>query len=338
MASYIGFITLIVLFIILIGSYFLLKYFVSPIISLSNFAKKVTSGDYSIRSEINSSDEIGDLSKEFNKMVETIEENINTLEDKVDKKTQENLQKNQLLEEQNKMAAMGEMIGNIAHQWRQPLSMITSSSTGILYYKDENLLTDEMLEKEMNLINENAQYLSRTIDDFKNFIKGERKLEYFNFDKEIQQLLNLILPAAKNNEIQIIQDIDKSISTTGYPNELLQCFINIFNNAKDALKENVLDSDRLFFISVYKDKQSIKIEFKDNGGGVPDTIIDKIFDPYFTTKHQSQGTGLGLHMTYKIITEGMSGSIYVHNETYTYNGIQQTGAKFIIQIKDQTIH
>jgi len=236
--------------------------------------------------------------------------------------------------EQSRMAAMGEMIGNIAHQWRQPLSVISTGATGLQLQKEYGLLTDEIFEESCNAINKNAQYLSKTIDDFKNFIKGDRKKQKFNLNENIDSFIKLIDGTVKTNFIKLFSKIDDTIYLYGYPNELIQCYINIFNNAKDVLKE-IEDMDRLIFINCYIQNNSIIISIKDNGGGIPDDIILKIFDPYFTTKHKSQGTGLGLHMTYNLINDGMNGNITVHNVEYKHNNKNYKGAEFKIILPQQ---
>ena len=234
-----------------------------------------------------------------------------------------------LLFEQSKMASMGEMIGNIAHQWRQPLSMISTIATGCKLNKEFGLLTDDMFLRNMDMINKNTQYLSRTIDDFKNFIKGDNVMASFDIEDNIDSFLHLVEGSKKNNSINIIVDINEKIKLLGYPSELTQCFLNLFNNAKDELiKKN--EDDRFLFIKVYKKREKVVIEFKDTAGGISSEIKSKIFEPYFTTKHKSIGTGLGLHMTYNLIVNGMNGVILVDNETFTYKDKSYTGAKFEI--------
>ena len=239
--------------------------------------------------------------------------------------------KNKLINEQSKMVAMGEMIGNIAHQWRQPLSIITTAVTSMQLEKEFNRLSDEKFNKNCDLINKNAQYLSKTIDDFKNFIKGDRSKRITKVSSIIESFLNLVEAAAKNNNIEIILNVDNNIDLNGYENELIQCFINIFNNSKDAFKENNI-KDRFIFIDSYILNDRLIIKIKDNALGIPENIISKIFDPYFTTKHQSQGTGLGLNMTYKLITEGMDGSILVNNKRFKYKEQEYKGAEFTISL------
>jgi len=243
----------------------------------------------------------------------------------------ESKKKDDLLFEQSKNASMGEMIGNIAHQWRQPLSIISTASTGILVQKQYGKLNDESLIEACNSINDNAQYLSSTIDDFKNFIKGDSQKEKFLIKDFMDKFSNLIEPVIKINEIQLFIDIDKSIEFYGYPNELLQCFINIFNNSKDAFKQND-ELYKLVFIKIYKIENELKIVFKDNAGGIDNDIITKIFEPYFTTKHQTQGTGLGLHMTYNLITSHMKGIISVKNDKFDYNLKTYKGVLFTITL------
>ncbi|MCK5294033.1 MAG: HAMP domain-containing histidine kinase, partial [Arcobacteraceae bacterium] len=233
--------------------------------------------------------------------------------------------------EQAKLVSMGEMIGNIAHQWRQPLSVISTAATGMLMQKEYGILNDETFNKSCQDINEHAQYLSTTIDDFKNFIKGDREKSIFKLTESINEFLNLMESTIKEFNINIILNLQDDINIEGYPNELKQCIINIFNNAKDVLLD--LKEEKIYiFITSYTKDNNIIIKIKDNGGGIPLDILPKIFEPYFTTKHQSDGTGLGLHMSYKLITNGMGGKLKAKNITYLYNDIQYTGAEFTISL------
>ncbi len=246
-------------------------------------------------------------------------------------KNEELKQKEKLINSQEKLASMGEMIGNIAHQWRQPLSVISTGATGLQLQKEYGMLTDEFFIETCENINKNAQYLSKTIDDFKNFIKGERILKNFNLEENINSFIHLVEGSIKSNNINVILNLEKNINLNGYPNELIQCFINIFNNSKDALnKENI--EDKYIFISTFHKNDKIIISIKDNGGGIPENILEKVFDPYFTTKHKSSGTGLGLNMSYRLIVDGMKGLIKAENSTYKYNNNQYNGAKFIIEL------
>jgi len=234
-----------------------------------------------------------------------------------------------LIAEQSKLVAMGEMIGNIAHQWRQPLSVISTSATGMQMKKELQMLDDESFNKTCTMINENAQYLSKTIDDFKNFVKGNEKKVLFNLNKNVESFLHLLEGTIKKYSINIIKDIDETLEIYNLDNQLIQCYINLINNSRDAFVQNNINP-RYIFITIKKEKENVIITVKDNAGGIPDIYIDKIFEPYFTTKHESQGTGIGLNMTYKLITQGMNGEILVNNETYIYDNQEHKGACFKI--------
>lgn len=256
---------------------------------------------------------------------------LNTsLEHKITKEIKVSKEKDNLIYQQSKMASMGEMIGNIAHQWRQPLSIISVGATGLKLQKEHGLMSDKFFTDTCNTINDNAQYLSKTIDDFKNFIKNDRDKVKLNLEENIDSFLSLVNPSIKNHQVNIELDLDKDLIINGYPNELTQCFMNLFNNAKDALKD--IDTQRYLFISTKVEKNQVVISFKDNAGGIDENVIHNIFEPYFTTKHKSQGTGLGLSMTYKIIVEGMDGTIDVKNSEYLHNDKKFNGAEFIIKL------
>ena len=255
--------------------------------------------------------------------IQKIKDNI-LLKDKYKK------QQVQLIQSE-KMASLGEMIGNIAHQWRQPLSIISTLATGSKIQKEYNMLTDEKFMKNMDIINDNAQYLSKTIEDFKNFIKGDKEKVKFNLTDIINEFLHIVQGTIINNHIKLITNLQDDIVLKSYPHELSQCLINIFNNAKDILEDKD-DSDKLIFITTSVINDYAVITICDTGEGIDDTIKDKIFEPYFTTKHQSKGTGLGLSMVYNFIVRNMDGTIYVDNIDFSYNYKDYTGAKFTIKL------
>jgi len=239
----------------------------------------------------------------------------------------EQIKKDKLLHEQTKLAAMGEMIGNIAHQWRQPLSVISTSSTGMQIQKEHNMLEDDKFDEYCEIINKNVQYLSKTIDNFRDFIKSDKEKINFELNDTVNSFLKLVDGSIKSEHINIILDIEEDITLYGYPNELVQCFMNLFNNSKDAL-QTIDEENRYIFISIKKRNSSILISFKDSANGIDPKIQSKIFEPYFTTKHQSQGTGLGLHMVYSMIVDNMGGSIEVKNVKFTYKNKLLKGTEF----------
>ena len=281
---------------------------------------------YFIYKTLNHENELEREVKNKTKDLNNLNEN---LEQKIIIEIEKSKEKERLLFEQSKMASMGEMIGNIAHQWRQPLSVISTASTGLIIQKEYGILDEIKLIETCDMINNNAQYLSRTIDDFKNFIKGDREKRIFCLRENIDGFLNLVRGSIGNYNIKIILDLKEDIKIDGYENELTQCLINIYNNAKDILKEKI-ENNRVIFISTSIENDNTVIKIKDNGGGIPDDILSKIFEPYFTTKHKSQGTGLGLNMTYKLIVDGMNGTIEASNIEYQYNEKKYIGAEFII--------
>ena len=248
-------------------------------------------------------------------------------------KVKDEIEKNRIIQERlykaDKLASMGEMISNIAHQWRQPLSVISTIATGTKLQKEVNSLKDEDLIENMDLINKNAQYLSKTIDDFRNFINDNRTIQFYSLSETISNFTNIIYSSIKDKNIKLILDLDNNIVVEGNPNQLIQCLINIFNNSKDALQEKNPD-ESLFFISSQKEDNKIILKIRDNAGGIPENILSKIYEPYFTTKHQSQGTGLGLHMTYRLITESMCVKIDASNIEFNYNQKIYKGAEFKI--------
>ena len=236
-----------------------------------------------------------------------------------------------LFEEQSKLAAMGEMIGNIAHQWRQPLSVITSISTAIKMRNEYEQLKDYDIVPDMDMITKQALYLSKTIDDFRNFIRNTQHKKDFSIKNALERTISILHSAMINNHIVLISNIEDDIVLHGYENELMQAFINIINNARDAIKDNVKsDDDKYIFIQTLRNKNKLELSIKDSGGGIPENIIHRIFEPYFTTKHQSVGTGIGLSMTYKMITQRLNGTITVENEEYEYNKRSYKGACFKI--------
>lgn len=234
-----------------------------------------------------------------------------------------------IIAQKSKMAAMGEMIGHIAHQWRQPLSSISTSATGMKLQKELNILEDKNLIDGLEQINKSVQYLSQTIDDFRNFYKpNKNKTEFYVLDT-VDKVINLTNSQFSSNGIKIIKS-GENIKINTYENELIQVIINLLNNARDELLKKDFEDEKLIFINVYKKNKKLFLEIKDNARGVSAQIIDKIFEAYFTTKNDIEGTGIGLYMSNEIITKSMKGKISVSNIEFEYESKKYIGAKFSI--------
>ncbi len=238
--------------------------------------------------------------------------------------------KDQLLSQQSKMATMGEMLENIIHQSRQPLSTITTAASGISMEQEYNILTPEKLVKKIDSIINSATYLSDTMGSFKDFYKSNNKKSKFDLTTLLEKSFELTSSKFKNRLIDIITDF-KKIEVIGYDIELLQVFINILNNARDEFEKHNL-KNKYIFVTTKIDENNIQISFKDNAGGIPLKVINKVFDSHFTTKANEDGTGIGLFMSQEIIQKHHNGQINVQNEDYKYNDIKCKGAKFVIDI------
>jgi len=237
-----------------------------------------------------------------------------TLEQRIKKAIEENSKKDAILYQQSKNAQMGEMIGNIAHQWRQPLSLISTAASGILAQKEFGILTDEKENQALNAIIEKATFLSTTIDTFRDYIKEKKELTEVILQERLEKDINIVKASLTNNYIILHKELNKSepIKINLLAGELSQVVINILNNAKDVLVERKVEKPTIYFTVHKKNNQAI-ITVEDNAGGIQDDVLVKIFNPYFTTKHQSLGTGLGLYMSKEIIEKHLNGSLTATN-------------------------
>ena len=249
-----------------------------------------------------------------------------TLQKEMESKLKE---KEILLIQKSKMAAMGEMIENIAHQWRQPLSLISVVSSTLLLQKklDMHIPKDEECEQ-LTKIGDTVNYLSQTIDDFRSFFKEKKLKENFLLEDSYKKVLNLMSSNFKAMQIDVIENIE-NVEIETFENELIQVIMNILTNAKDVLLSKGNDFRKLIFIEIYKENDKSIFSIKDNAGGIPIENIEKIFEPYFTTKGD-EGTGIGLHMSKEIIQNHMNGELKVENSTFDYQGKEYKGAKFTI--------
>ncbi|MEA3554609.1 MAG: PAS domain-containing protein [Campylobacterota bacterium] len=214
---------------------------------------------------------------------------------------------------QSRHAAMSEMISMIAHQWRQPLSVISMGANNIMADIELDIVDNKTLKNGAIDILEQTQELSKTIDDFKNFFRPVKTVEKILPEDIFIEAFKVVGKSLENNEIEVIQEFNNGKKIETYSRELMQVFINIIKNAKEVLVDNEI-KDRKIFIYIKDSSSKVEIKICDNAGGVPEGIIDKIFNPYFSTKDEKSGTGLGLYMSKTIVEKHLNGLISVDNE------------------------
>lgn len=258
---------------------------------------------------------------------------IGTVQDMTDIKLieLENNKQQNLIYQQSKMATMGEMINNIAHQWKQPLSTISMISGSIRVDNELDSIEKDILTKSVDDIDNSIKYLSQTIDDFRNFFKPDKNVKNkFFFKYTIEKTLKLISYRLKISSIEVITDIE-DIELESIENQLIQVVINLLNNSKDAFDEHPNIERKLIFINGKKVNNNYIIKIYDNARGIPEEILPKIFQAYFTTKEET-GTGIGLYMSQEITHKLLNGSLEVSNLEYEYENIKYNGACFMISL------
>ncbi len=214
--------------------------------------------------------------------------------------------------EQSRFAAMGEMTSMIAHQWRQPLTGMGMAINNLLLDIELEDVDNNRFKDSLELINKQIAYLSHTIDDFKNFFKPGKKSEMVDINKLIDQSCSVIKTSLENHDIKIEKNYQASVVTQTKKNDLMQIILNLIKNSMDAYIENDI-KDCIIYIDTQSDEKEIIIMIKDKAGGICSKIIDKIFDPYFSTKDKKNGTGLGLYMSKMIIEDHLQGSLRVES-------------------------
>lgn len=261
--------------------------------------------------------------------VSLLQKNETILNDRINVGLKKNWEQSKLLIQQSKMASMGEMIGHIGHQWRQPLNAL-----GLMFQKldkayHKQLLTDQLMDqstqKAMTIINQ----MSKTIDDFRDFFKIDKKIQICMLVDVLYQTLDVIGPTLQNKHINLKINSNGARLVPCFKNELSQVILNLIVNAMDALVENSVEHGEIT-ITIEDGQEEAYMSIEDNAGGIPEDIIEKIFDPYFTTKGNSNGTGIGLYMSKAIIEEHMSGKLEVRNTLF--------GASFKITLPTDVSH
>ena len=246
-----------------------------------------------------------------------------SLRENIENEVEKNRKKDQQLIEQSRLAQMGEMLSMIAHQWRQPLTAISATSASIEMRALLGKTDNNTILKQAKNISKYSQHLSQTINDFKDFFKHEKELSYTSYDDIISEVLNIVQISIESKGISITQNIttDKKVKT--YHNEVKQVLLNLVKNAEDILLEQDIENPYID-ISTFYDNGYLTLQVKDNAGGIPQNIVHKIFNPYFSTKKEKNGTGLGLYMSKTIIEDHCKGNLSASND--------KDGAVFTIKL------
>lgn len=252
-----------------------------------------------------------------------LEELNRTLHEKVREEVEASNRKDQIMLQSARQAQMGEMISMIAHQWRQPLSSISTVTGNMLVDLELDNFETEQFKEMLGSINDHAQFLSRTINDFRNFFKPNKSKQSIRLDTALEQTISIIGKSLSYKNIELKRDYHFETPLKTYPNELTQVFLNIIKNAQDVLLENQIEYP-LITITGREEKDIQIVEILDNAGGIPKEIIGKIFEPYFSTKGEKTGTGLGLYMSKLIIEKHCKGELEADNIA--------GGARFVIRL------
>ena len=273
------------------------------------------------------SQKIDEVLKTYQNKVKTktqeLEELNQNLENRVFYEVERNREKEQLLIQKSRFIALGEMISNIAHQWRQPLSELSSILMYIKFKHSIGALDDETMQKKSKEADQVLEFMSHTIDDFRNFFMPKKEKEEFYLIKMLDSVMTIVSSALKNNNITVTIDIDENIKLFTYQNEYEQVLLNILKNAKDVLIEKNIQNPKIF-IWAKEEEFDIALFIEDNGGGVTVEPKSKIFEPYFTTRDDNDGTGIGLYMSKTIVEKNMKGKLLVENIN--------EGARFTIEV------
>ena len=252
-----------------------------------------------------------------------LEELNSFLEERVNATVNDLREKDKILVNQSRLAAMGEMINNIAHQWRQPLNNIGLTVQNIEYDYKNGKTDRDTLSKDITSVMNIIKYMSGTIDDFRNFFRIDKEKTSFSLNKTINKAIGFTKSSLQAHNIVTDVVFEDDVIVDGYENEYAQVLLNIINNAKDAILEQKINNPCISFKLTKENGRSI-LRIRDNGGGIHPTILPKIFDPYFSTKDNRQGTGIGLYMSKMIIEQNMGGELTAYNV--------EEGAEFCIVV------
>ncbi|WP_122893213.1 cache domain-containing protein [Arcobacter peruensis] len=275
------------------------------------------------------------MSKKITEVIQRYQENVirkellledlnKNLEKKVQVAIVEAQKKDRAMLHQSRLARMGTMLSMIAHQWRQPLSEVSGILMELETANKFKKVDDKMINEVVADSNKLIQFMSYTIDDFRNFFKPDKKKVDFYIEDSCMEAISLISASIKNYNIKLQYNIKMNYEIYGYKREFAQVLLNLMSNAKDILNQREIKNPQINLEVDFKDGYAF-VSVKDNAGGVEEEYLDLIFEPYFTTKSSAKGTGLGLYMSKMIIEKNMDGELSVKND--------EDGAIFTIKIK-----
>jgi PAS domain S-box-containing protein len=252
-----------------------------------------------------------------------LEQLTSDLELRIKEEVQKNREKDKAMLQQSKLAQMGELLSMIAHQWRQPLTAISATSNDLSMKIMLDNYSEDYFSEKLKKIVELSQHLSNTIDDFRTFNKEDKEKTAVLFSTLVKSVLGIVSISIENNNIDLTTDFKCEKKMLTYSNEVKQVILNLIKNAEDILLEKNIQKAYIH-LKTYDDENYTYLKISDNAGGVPEDIIDKIFNPYFSTKTKKDGTGLGLYMSKIIIEEHCGGELSVYND--------ENGAVFEIKL------
>jgi PAS domain S-box-containing protein len=306
---------------------------ITPILDANNQIEEFIAIRYDVTKEVELKKDLEQKDKALQLLNETLEQRVQeqtkqlqelnlTLEQRVKEEIKKNEEKQKMLFWQSRMASLGQMLANIAHQWRQPLTELN-----LILFNINKKAQHANSNKEIQKLYEEGKYLiksmSSTIEDFSNFFAPNKPSEPFYVKQAINQALELLKKLIVRENITIRTQYEK-IRVLGISNELSQVIINLIQNANEAFKQNNITHKKIIIKTFIEDEEFAVIEISDNAQGIAKEHIDKVFEPYFTTKHSSVGTGLGLFMSKVIIQKSLNGDMNVYNN--------KEGAVFVIKI------
>lgn len=284
---------------------------------ISQYKKKEKRLDHIIQQSDRQQKQVMQLNDELN-------EYKTKLEEKVEQEILKRKEKERLLYSQSKLAAMGEMMDAVAHQWKQPINLINMEVNMVKYDFEDNLIDEEYIDKFQESVNAQIQHMTTTLNEFRSFFRPNKDIADFDVKDMIDKVLFLTKDEFMKNKINInVIEKDKLI-LNGIENEFKHLILNIINNAKDAFNEKNI-KNRNIDITISKDNDFNRISIEDNAGGIPENIIKDIFKANVTTKAEDKGTGIGLYMSSQI-AQKHNGILYVENT--------QNGAKFVFEQRE----